>query len=128
MNRGRLSGLTVGLILLALWTAAPAFGYVKFEAKWGQGQGPCQTGDSQFCVPEGIGASSVHGVAVADTSVAGLAEGHRILRYTPSGSFITKWGSNGDGNGQFLEPADVAFSNSAEVTDRIYVADRNNSR
>jgi tripartite motif-containing protein 71 len=39
-------------------------------------------------------------------------------------SFITKWGSQGEGDGQFHFPTDVALDSS----DNVYVADTNNNR
>jgi DNA-binding beta-propeller fold protein YncE len=39
-------------------------------------------------------------------------------------SFITKWGSKGEGDGQFFSPRAVALDSSGNV----YVADTNNNR
>jgi hypothetical protein len=47
-------------------------------------------GDGQFSVPEGITVDSSNNVYVSDAS-------GRIQKFSPSGTFLTKWGS-GDGN------------------------------
>ncbi len=49
---------------------------------------------------------------------------HRIQKFDSSGNFLTKWGSNGRGPGQFTFPYGVATSASGNV----YVADSGNSR
>lgn len=43
----------------------------------------------------------------------------RIQKFDNSGTFITEWGSKGDGDGQFNYPADIAVDRSGNV----YVAD-----
>jgi DNA-binding beta-propeller fold protein YncE len=49
---------------------------------------------------------------------------HRIEEFTSSGGFITKWGTAGSGNGQFIDPFDIAFDSQHNV----YVADQVNQR
>jgi len=49
---------------------------------------------------------------------------HRIQKFTSEGVFITKWGSNGTGDGQFNNPTGVAV----DSVGNIYVVDRNNHR
>lgn len=58
-----------------------------------------------------------------------VAQGHgpaepRILKFSPSGDFITQWGSRGEGPGQFA----VAHSIEIDAEGRLYVADRENFR
>ncbi|NIN92136.1 hypothetical protein GTO36_03940, partial [bacterium] len=48
----------------------------------------------------------------------------RIQKFTSDGTFVTKWGSYGTGDGQFEEPYDVAVDSSGYV----YVADCFNHR
>jgi DNA-binding beta-propeller fold protein YncE len=40
----------------------------------------------------------------------------------PTVAFLTKWGTQGTGNGQFQSPAGVAV----DITGNVYVADTNN--
>ena len=49
---------------------------------------------------------------------------HRIQEFTSSGNYITQWGSEGSGPGQFYYPAGVAV----DATGHIYVADTDNDR
>ncbi len=57
-------------------------------------------------------------VYAADTS------NHRIQKFTGSGTFLTQWGSYGNGDGQFRQPHGVAVDASGDV----YVADTGNHR
>jgi len=50
---------------------------------------------------------------------------HRIQYFTPRGRFLGKWGSLGEGNGQFNRPTGVALKNTGA---RVYIADYYNSR
>jgi len=64
------------------------------------------------------GSNGKGNVYVADTG------NHRIQKFTPDGTFVTKWGSQGRGDGQFKKPFGVAVDSSGNV----YVADTNNHR
>jgi DNA-binding beta-propeller fold protein YncE len=48
----------------------------------------------------------------------------RIQKFTTTGTFITKWGTLGSGNGQFDWPIGVAVDSSGNV----YVSDLHNNR
>jgi len=49
---------------------------------------------------------------------------HRIQKFDANGAFLTAWGSQGSGDGQFQYPFGVATDGSGNV----YVADEGNSR
>jgi hypothetical protein len=61
---------------------------------------------------------SSNNIYVADTG------NNRIQKFNSSGTFLTKWGSNGTGNGQFDSPNGI----SVDSTGNVYVADTNNNR
>jgi hypothetical protein len=65
-----------------------------------------------------IAIDSSGNVYVADTY------NHRIQKLTLNGQFVTKWGSEGSGDGQFEWNLGIAIDSSGNV----YVADRDNSR
>ena len=48
-----------------------------------------------------------------------------VQKFDSNGTFITKWGSEGDGDGQLSEPEDIAID---PLTNRVYVTDTGNSR
>jgi len=78
-----------------------------FDLKWGD-----------FDWPYSIAIDSAGNVYVADTW------NNRIQKFNATGSFITKWGSEGSANGQFYIPEGVAVDNEGNV----YVADSFNNR
>lgn len=49
---------------------------------------------------------------------------HRIMKYDPNGKLLTKWGSQGEGNGQFTEPTNVRV----DAAGTVYVSDAQGSR
>ena len=49
---------------------------------------------------------------------------HRIQKFTSDGQFIAKWGSGGNGDGEFYYPFGIAIDSSGHV----YVADTYNHR
>jgi tripartite motif-containing protein 71 len=68
--------------------------------------------------PEGVAVDSQGNVFVVDNN------NERIQKFTSSGSFITKWGSQGFGNGQFESAEGVAVDSQGNV----FVADTDNER
>ena len=68
--------------------------------------------------PGSITTDSAGNVYVADT------DNHRIQKFDSSGTFITKWGSQGSGDGQFSNPQGIATDSAGNV----YVADTDNHR
>ena len=79
-------------------------------------------GDSsgQFTSPRGIGRGGDGSIYVADS------DNHRIQKFAPDGTFLTKWGAEipGQGDGVFNSPDDVTVGPSG----RVFVVDRINDR
>ena len=48
-----------------------------------------------------------------------------VQKFTTDGKFITKWGAEGLGDGQFKKPEDIAVNSK---TGNVYVTDTGNSR
>jgi hypothetical protein len=65
-----------------------------------------------------VAIDSADNVYVADTY------NHRIQKFDSDGTFLTKWGSSGAGDGQFRYPKGVAV----DSADNVYVADAYNHR
>jgi hypothetical protein len=114
----------------------------KFIAKWGtEGQG-----DGQFFHPRGIAVDSfkkkylTNGIAVDSFKKKYLTNGiavdssrnvyvadpgnNRIQKFDSNGKFIAKWGTEGQGEGQFDFPNGITVDSSGNV----YVADTYNDR
>jgi len=90
-----------------------------FLREW---SGPVGSQDGQFASfggkRPGLGFDSSGNIFVADSG------NHRIQKFTSSGTFLSKWGSAGTGNGKFLFPGGVFVDPSGNV----YVADTENNR
>lgn len=85
----------------------------RFDRMW-----PMLNQPRYFLWPSGVTVDRTGNVFVADTW------NDRIQKFSPDGRFIFKWGSPGDGPGQFNSPVDVAVAESGD----IYVADQANDR
>ena len=79
------------------------------------GQG---TGNGQFDSPHGITADSAGNIFISDTNNG------RIEKFSPTGTFITSFGTKGTGYGQFGEPNGIAVDHGGN----IYVAEASNHR
>jgi DNA-binding beta-propeller fold protein YncE len=51
------------------------------------------------------------------------SENHRVQIFSKDGTFITKWGSEGSGDGQFSKPESITV----DSLGYIYVADTDNN-
>jgi DNA-binding beta-propeller fold protein YncE len=51
------------------------------------------------------------------------SENHRVQIFSKNGTFITKWGNEGSGDGQFLKPESITVDSLGHV----YVADTVNN-
>ena len=69
-------------------------------------------------LPEDVATDSSGNVYVVDFG------NNRIQKFDSNGNFITKWGSEGAGDGQFKSPLGIAIDSSGNV----YVADHDNHR
>ena len=85
----------------------------EYERMWPALEQPWYFND-----PRGIAIDSSGYVYVADK------DNHRIQKFTSNGQFVTKWGSNGSGDGQFNEPIDIAIDRGGY----FYVLERGNNR
>jgi len=94
----------------------------KFLTKWGRrglsGEGCFGYFGVDNGGPRGLAVNSRGHVFVADTY------NHRIQMFDSTGKFLTEWGSEGPGDGQFNEPEGIAVDSAGNV----YVADRKNDR
>jgi DNA-binding beta-propeller fold protein YncE len=92
----------------------------NFLMKWGS-EG---TGDGQFSHMEHIAIDSSDNIYVADPQSDASGNGiPRIQKFASNGTFITKWGSFGKGDGQFVDPEHIAVDSKGFV----YVTDRSNN-
>jgi len=76
------------------------------------------TGNGQFVAAYGVATDAAGNVYVVET------DGHRIQKFTDTGTYLTQWGSYGSGNGQFDDPFGVAV----DASGNVYVADHGNHR
>jgi DNA-binding beta-propeller fold protein YncE len=83
-------------------------------------------GDGQFLVMEHMATDKFDNIYVNDPQgeerhrEAGEGGTPRVQKFDTNGNFITKWGSNGTGNGQFIDPEHLAIDSEGYV----YVSDR----
>jgi DNA-binding beta-propeller fold protein YncE len=98
----------------------------SFISMWGRsgGDGSYGTGDGEFKYPADLEVDGDNNLYVNDSG------NHRILKFTPDGTYITGWGNNGGdgtsgtGNGEFNSPADLCI----DTAGNVYVADNSNNR
>ena len=92
-----------------------------YITQWGS-QG---SGDGQFSYPTGVAVDAAGNVYVANNG--GVTNGNSAIQeFTSDGVFITQWGSQGSGNGQFGGTG--AFGNpfgvAVDAAGNVYVADQ----
>jgi sugar lactone lactonase YvrE len=91
----------------------------QFVTKWGS----AGSGDGQFSAVYGMAVDNNGYIYVAETP-SGQVYNNRIQKFTTDGQFVSKWGSTGNGDGQFMYPNGIGVDSSGYV----YVADSNNYR
>ena len=97
----------------------------KFDSNWNPilMWGSKGSGNSEFCHIEHIAIDKYDNVYVTDPqSDPGCSQHPRVLKFDAQGNFITKWGSHGKGDGEFVDPEHLAIDSEA----RVYVSDRSN--
>jgi DNA-binding beta-propeller fold protein YncE len=90
----------------------------QFVNSWGS-EG---SGDGQFILLGDIGIDSQDNVYVADSEnhrIQKFDKNHRIQKFDSEGNFITKWGCEGKGDGQFHYSGIIGI----DSQDNVYVAD-----
>ncbi len=78
------------------------------------------SGDGELAYPMGVAVDLSDNVYVSDSGNS------RIQKFTSSGSFITKWGSEGSGDGQFLYQSAKGIT--VDSSGNVSVADYYNNR
>lgn len=97
----------------------------KFDSNWNPilMWGSKGSGNSEFCHIEHIAIDKYDNVYVTDPqSDPGCSQQPRVLKFDGQGNFITKWGSHGEGDGEFVDPEHLAIGSEG----RVYVSDRSN--
>jgi tripartite motif-containing protein 71 len=121
--------LLVEIVIVTPYAEAKVNAFYAFFTKWGS----LGSGNGQFNYPQKLDVDpSTHEVFVTDS------HNHRIQQFKlatpcPAGTsqvvpgvcFITKWGSQGQGNGQFHSPNGIAIDPS---THELYIVDSENNR
>jgi DNA-binding beta-propeller fold protein YncE len=84
-----------------------------FLTKWGT----WGVGDGQFKGPYGLDIDGDGNVYAADTYYFSniLVGNHRVQKFDNDGAFVTKWGSLGTSDGQFVDPVDVAVDGDGNI-------------
>ncbi len=90
-----------------------------FISKWNKSTGGNGNGDGEFYFPRGIAINNSGAVYVSDSG------NNRVQVFTQAGQFLTKWGSVGSINGQFINPVGIGVNSTLDL---VYVAETNNRR
>jgi DNA-binding beta-propeller fold protein YncE len=56
--------------------------------------------------------------------VGDFGENNRVQKFDSNGNFVTKWGTPGSGDGQFIDPIALTVDSAGNV----YIVDQGNSR
>ena len=88
-------------------------------------EGVSGTGSDTFDRPTGVAIAANGDIFVADGHAPNQHDAARVVKFSKDGRFIKAWGHKGSEPGAFDEPHDIFVGGSQ---DRVYVADRKNSR
>src|SRR5919197_3077627 len=123
--------LTTTTIVTTAKAQTGEFNVYKFDnnGNFILGWGSTGSGPGQFYHAHGIAIDSSGNVYVSDQGNFQSEVSHpdaipHISKFTADGKFITKWGSQGTGDGQFTRLEDIAVDRSGDV----YVAELGNGR
>jgi hypothetical protein len=89
-----------------------------FVTTWGS----TGSGDGEFNLPQRIAVDTNGNVFVTDTACCG--GNTRIQKFDNNGTFLTKWGSEGTGDGQFDGPIGIGV----DEIGNVFITDTNNNR
>jgi DNA-binding beta-propeller fold protein YncE len=81
--------------------------------RWGRNG----TGDGEFSYVAGIASGDSYKVFTSEDPI--FRPNYRVQKFNTGGQFITKWGTQGNGNGQFQVP----FGAALDSLDMVYVSD-----
>jgi DNA-binding beta-propeller fold protein YncE len=83
-----------------------------FVAQWGTPG----SGDGQFYNPTGVAVDASGNVYVCDSGNSGL-HNDRVQKFSPTGAYLTQWGTHGSGAGQFDTTWGLAVDAAGNVAD-----------
>jgi len=114
-------GSLILLVLACFGFAATAYAEEPpiFVTKWGKAGNVSGTGNGEFNWPDGLTVDNEDNIYVTDNNNG------RIQKFDRYGNFLLKWGSAGNGNGQFWQPQRIATDSTGNS---VYVADTSNNR
>ncbi len=99
--------------MFSLSAPASADANYRFERMW-----PVLRQEWYFYRPSDVTTDGNGYIYVADSG------NHRIQKFTSDGKFVTRWGKEGQGNGEFKDPRGIA----ADSRGFLFVTDRKNHR
>ena len=105
-----------------LGSATPAAASIQFDGQWGSASLPPPLGpaDGSFSAPSRAATDSSNNVYVTDSGNS------RVQKFSSTGTFLTKFGTLGTGNGQFLTGS--ASGVAIDSAGNVYVVDKLSNR
>ena len=105
-----------------LGSATPAAASIQFDGQWGSASLPPPLGpaDGSFSTPSRAATDASNNVYVTDSGNS------RVQKFNSAGTFLSKFGTLGTGNGQFL--ATSATGIAVDSAGNVYVVDKLSNR